>query len=123
MTHSFRLFALAAVVAAGAALVPSAAVAAEYGEVSVLAQVPVPNGFPEGIAVRGSRFYVAGPATFGTALNGRPSRVFEYDVASGALLRTLETQGEQVFGAEHANSCLAFDGAGRLYVLNNQLGR
>lgn len=122
MTHSFRLFALAAVVAAGAALVPSAAVAAEYGEVSVLAQVPVPNGFPEGIAVRGNRFYVAGPATFGTALNGRPSRVFEYDVASGALLRTLETQGEQVFGAEHANSCLAFDGAGRLYVLNNQLG-
>lgn len=114
--------ALAAVMAASTLLLPQAAVAAEYGEVSVLAQVPIPNGFPEGIAVRGGRFYVAGPATLGTVFNGKPSRVFEYDVVSGALLRTLETEGEQVFGAEHANSCLTFDGAGRLYVLNNQLG-
>ncbi len=122
MTPFLKLFALAAVAVVSAVVVPFQAAAAEYGEVSVLAQVPIPNGFPEGIAVRGNRFYVAGPATLGTVFNGRPSRVFEYDVATGALLRTLETQGEQVFGAEHANSCLTFDGAGRLYVLNNQLG-
>lgn len=113
---------LAAVVGLTTLSAAPPASAAEFGEVSVLAQVPIPNGFPEGIAVRGQRFYVAGPATLGTALNNKPSRVFEYDLASGTLLRTLETQGETVLGAEHANSCLTFDGAGRLYVLNNQLG-
>lgn len=112
----------AALIALASTVALPGAQAATYGEVSVFAQVPIPNGFPEGIAVRGGRVYVAGPATLGTALNGKPSRVFEYDVASGALLRTLETVGEQVFGAEHANSCLTFDGQGRLYVLNNQLG-
>lgn len=95
--------------------------AAQFGEVSVLAQVPAP-GFPEGIAVRGNRFYVAGPATLGTSINNQASRVWEYSVADGSLLRTLETQGETVLGAEHANSCLAFDGNGRLYVLNTQIG-
>ncbi|MBA4284253.1 MAG: hypothetical protein C0434_01820 [Xanthomonadaceae bacterium] len=122
MTSRLTLLARAALLAASAVLGALPAGAAQYGEVSVLAQVPIPNGFPEGIAVRGNRFYVAGPATLGTVFNGKPSRVFEYDLATGALLRTLETQGEQVFGAEHANSCLTFDGAGRLYVLNNQLG-
>ncbi|HKY91753.1 MAG TPA: SMP-30/gluconolactonase/LRE family protein [Nevskiaceae bacterium] len=113
-----RLLAAAVVLSATAQTVP----AAEFGDVSVLAQVPVPNGFPEGLAVRGDRFYVAGPATFGTSINGKASRFFEFDLPTGALLRTIETQGEQVFGAEHANSCLAFDGQGQLYVLNNQLG-
>lgn len=116
------LSAAAVALSALAALSSLPARAASYGEVSVFARVPVPNGFPEGIAVRGGRVYVAGPATLGTALNGKPSRVFEYDLASGALLRTIETQGERVFGAEHANSCLTFDGQGQLYVLNNQLG-
>jgi sugar lactone lactonase YvrE len=99
-----------------------AANAASFGEVSVFAQVPVPNGFPEGIAVQDNHVYVAGPATFGTAVNGVPSRVFEFDLDSGALTRTLLTQGETVLGAEHANSCLAFDGAGQMYVLNTQIG-
>jgi len=121
---SIRLARLAqAAFLAAATLISMPAVqAAKFGDVSVFAQVPIPNGFPEGIAVRGNRVYVAGPATLGTALNGKPSRVFEYDLANGKLLRTLETEGETVFGAEHANSCLTFDGAGRLYVLNNQLG-
>lgn len=105
-----------------AACVALPATAAEFGEVSVLAQVPVPNGFPEGIAVKGNRFYVAGPATFGTSINNEPSRVFEFDLDSGELKRSFLTQGETVFGAEHANSCVAFDGAERLYVLNNQIG-
>lgn len=122
MIHRLAAVLVPAVAAVLALAASPVSRAAEYGEVSVLAQVPIPNGFPEGIAVRGDRFYVAGPATLGTALNGRPSRVFEYDVSSGALLRTLVTEGETVFGAEHANSCLTFDGGGRLYVLNNQLG-
>jgi sugar lactone lactonase YvrE len=116
--HSGLLRALA-----GAALwFCGAAQAATFGDVSVLAQVPVPNGFPEGLAVHNGRVYTAGPATLGTAFNGKPSRVFEFDASTGELLRTLITQGEKTFGAGHADSCLAFDGKGRLYVLNTQLG-
>lgn len=95
--------------------------AAQFGDVSVLAQVPAP-GFPEGIAVQGDRVFVAGPATLGTSINNQASRVWEYSAASGALTRTFLTEGETVLGAEHANSCVAFDGNGRLYVLNTQIG-
>lgn len=103
----------------------STASAEQFGDVSVFAQVPVTGlmtGFPEGIAVRGNRAYVSGPATLGTSLSDDPSPVFEFDLATGAVLRTLLAQGEQLFGSEHANSCVAFDGAGQLYVLNTQRG-
>ena len=72
-----------------------------FGDVQVLATVPAP-GFPEGIAVRGDRVYVAGPATFGTA-GHIPSKVFAYDDRTGALLRTYDIQGENL-SQEHANS-------------------
>ena len=100
--------------------------AAEFGETSVFAQIPVtdafPDGFPEGIAVKGNKVYVAGPAIAGTSVNNHPSKVFEFDRNSGALLRTIRTVGETVLGAEHANTTVAFDGNGRLYVVNSQLG-
>jgi sugar lactone lactonase YvrE len=124
MSSSFiSRFAAVVAMACGASF--PAVHAAQFGDVSVFAQVPTQGlltGFPEGIAVQGDRVYVAGPATLGTSLNNRPSQVYEFDLANGALLRTLATQGEQVFGAEHANACLAFDGEGQLYVLNTQLG-
>jgi len=91
-----------------------------YGDVKVLATVPTPPGFPEGIAVKGNRVYVAGPARFGTTGTG-PSAVFAFDTTTGALVQTYQTQGEDLM-AEHADSCIAFDGQGRLYVLNTQLG-
>lgn len=122
MSPRLASLAAAAVLALGLSIALPAARAAEFGEVSVLARLPSPGGFPEGIAVRNGRAYVAGPATLGTSLNPNPSRVFELDAGSGALLRTLVTEGETLLGAEHANSCLTLDGAGRLYVLNNQLG-
>ena len=50
--------------------VPAAAAPRPFGDVEVLAKVPTPPGFPEGIAVQGNRVYVAGPATFGTT--GKP---------------------------------------------------
>ena len=124
MTHKtdkFRSLA-AGIVALVAGWPAFEANAATFGDVTVLAQVPVPSGFPEGLAVKGNRAYVAGPATLGTSLNGQPSRVFEFNTKTGALTRTLITQGETVFGSEHANSCVTLDGAGRLYVLNNQIG-
>lgn len=91
-----------------------------YGDVQVLAQVPAPPGFPEGIAVFGSLVWVSGPATFGTAGQG-PSKVLLYHASSGRLLRTFDIQGEDLT-QEHANSSVAVDGLGRAYVLNTQLG-
>jgi sugar lactone lactonase YvrE len=91
-----------------------------FGDARILAQVPNPPGFPEGIAVRGNRVYVAGPATFGTT-GKPPSAVLAFDLDTGALLQRYEVIGENLL-AEHANSSIAFDGAGRLYVLNTQLG-
>ena len=91
-----------------------------FGDVKVLAKVPTPPGFPEGIAVKGNRVYVAGPATFGTI--GKPaSAVVAFDVKSGEKVATYKTKGENLL-AEHANSSIAFDSSGRLYVLNTQLG-
>ena len=49
-----------------------------FGDATVLATVPTPPGFPEGIAVHGNLVYVAGPATFGTGGDGQPSRVIIY---------------------------------------------
>ena len=91
-----------------------------FGDVQILATVPHPPGFPEGIAVNGDKIYVAGPASFDTA--GTPaSKVFSFDLKTGELLRTYEIQGE-LTQFPHANSCIAFDDEGRLYVVNLQLG-
>jgi sugar lactone lactonase YvrE len=92
-----------------------------FGEASVLAIVPTPPGFPEGIAVRGNTVYVAGPATFGTAGDGQPSRVLGFSLKTGALVKNFAAVGENL-SVDHANSCIAFDGDGRLYVANLQLG-
>lgn len=91
-----------------------------FGNAKIISPVPTPPGFPEGIAVRGNRFYVAGPATFGTT--GKPaSQVLAYDISGGPPVKSYPTMGENL-GMEHANSSIAFDGDGRLYVLNTQLG-
>ncbi|HYP02731.1 MAG TPA: SMP-30/gluconolactonase/LRE family protein [Pyrinomonadaceae bacterium] len=90
-----------------------------FGDVQTLAQVPDP-GFPEGIAVRGNLVYVAGPASFETA-GAPPSYVIAYDTRTGETVRTYTIEGE-FLAAPHANSCIAFDDDGRLYVVNIQLG-
>lgn len=91
-----------------------------FGDVNVLAQVPLP-GFPEGIVTSGNRTYVTGPATFGTAGNETPSKIWVYRTNNGKLLGAIDVIGEDL-SQEHANSCAAMDGFGRLYVLNTQLG-
>lgn len=100
--------------------VSAAAEPRPIGDVKVLAQVPTPPGFPEGIAVQGNRVYVAGPATSGT-IGKPPSRVVAFNTLTGAQVASYKAKGENVL-AEHANSSIAFDGNGRLYVLNTQLG-
>jgi sugar lactone lactonase YvrE len=107
--------------ATAAATLPAAAKQPRpYGDAQVLATFPTPPGFPEGIAVKGNKVYVSGPARFGTANTG-PSTVVAFNRDTGALEATYETQGEAL-QFEHANSCIAFDGNGKLYVLNLQLG-
>jgi sugar lactone lactonase YvrE len=112
-----------AAAAASSTLLPATAAAKQprpYGDVQVLATFPAEPGYPEGIAVKGNKVYVSGPARFGTAGTG-PSTVVAYNRDTGALEATYTTQGE-LTQYEHANSCIAFDGNGKLYVLNLQLG-
>ncbi len=112
---------LSAALACGvAALAAPAGASAAFGDVEVLAPFPADPGYPEGVAVRNGRVYSAGAATFGTANKG-PSTVVVHNRATGALIKRVDTVGENL-AFEHANSSIAFDGQGRLYVLNTQLG-
>jgi len=47
--------------------------------------------------------------------------VIAYDRGTGAVVRTYDVVGEDL-SRDHGNSGIAFDRAGRLYVLNGQLG-
>lgn len=87
-----------------------------FGDSQVVAAVPAP-GFPEGIAVKGDRVYVSGPATFG---NFGPALVWEYDIKSKALLGTypVTTPGQGMRGL----SCIAFGPDGKLYAVEPFVG-
>ena len=113
------LLAIAVVLSLACAGVADAAVR-PFGDARVLARVPTPPGFPEGIAVSNGLVWVSGPATFGTA-GGPPSKVLLYFAGTGTLLRSWDIQGENL-SQEHANSSLALDRLLRVYVLNTQLG-
>lgn len=116
--------ALAACGALGVAIAaqdPARAQDPVFGAVTVLATVPTPPGYPEGLAVRDGLVYVAGPARTGTLLSGEPSRALVFNGRTGQLAASYAALGEDLL-REHANSCVAFDAAGRLYVLNTQLG-
>ncbi len=91
-----------------------------HGQIKTFATFPASPGFPEGIAVDGNRVFVSGPATFGTAGRG-PSKIFVHDRDSKVLKGTITVAGEAL-GAEHALSCIAVDGQGRVYALSTQLG-
>ena len=91
-----------------------------FGDAKVVAQIPAP-GFPEGVVRIGPLTYTTGAATFGTAGNGTPSKIWIHQTSNGQLLAAASVIGEDL-AQEHANSCAAADGWGRLYVLNSQLG-
>jgi len=75
----------------------------------VLAHVPTPPGFPEGIGAQFGLVYVAGPATFGTAGNGAPSKILVFNGFNGALLLARDVNGDAPDG-------IAFGMTGLLYV-------
>ncbi|MBK8257213.1 MAG: hypothetical protein IPK82_31635 [Polyangiaceae bacterium] len=78
------------------------------------------GGFPEGVAIAGSRVFVAGPATFGTAGKG-PSVVTVLRRSNGQLLDEIQIEGENT-AFEHALSGIAVDANDNVYVLSTQLG-
>jgi len=117
---SVRRLAVALACCATATLAVAPSAGAAIGDAKILAPFPANPGFPEGVAVRDGRVYAAGATTFGTIGFG-PSAVIAFNRATGATAARYDTKGEQTL-AEHANSSIAFDGQGRLYVLNTQLG-
>jgi sugar lactone lactonase YvrE len=88
------------------------------GSSEVFAVAPVP-GFPEGIAVRGNRVYVAGPATFG--LNAVPT-VLAYDLRSKALVAQYPISVANPYAGQRALSCIAFGPDCKLYAIEPFVG-
>lgn len=95
------------------------ATAQTLGDSKVVATVPSP-GFPEGIAVRGNRFYVTGPAAFGQPPGS--AYVNAYDLATGALETTYPITITNPYAGMSAGSCAAFGADGKLYVIEPFVG-
>lgn len=89
------------------------------GDSKVVAPVPNP-GYPEGIAVRGNRFYVSGPATFGQPLGS--AYVNAYDLKTGAFEAAYPITITNPFAGMSAASCVAFGPDGDLYVVEPFVG-
>lgn len=100
-------------------LVQVVAAAQALGDSKVVAPVPLP-GFPEGIATRGHRFYVSGPAAFGQPLGSAYVRA--YDIRTGALQATYPITLTNPFAGMSAAACAAFGPDGRLYVIEPFIG-
>src|SRR6476469_3042175 len=94
------VFLLAALV--GFSLTPTSASAQALGDSQVVAPVPL-SGFPEGIATRGNRFYVSGPAAFGLPLGS--AYVQAYDLKTGAFATTYPITITNPFAAMIVGPC------------------
>jgi sugar lactone lactonase YvrE len=88
------------------------------GNTQVFASVPAP-GYPEGIAVRGGRVYVSGPAAFG--LNQAPM-VWAYDLKTKALVAQYPIKFMNQIAGMRALSCIAFGPDGKLYAIEPFVG-
>jgi sugar lactone lactonase YvrE len=100
-------------------LTPAPCPAQVVGDSKVVAPVPL-AGFPEGIATRGNRFYVAGPAAFGLPLGS--AFVAAYDIRTGAPEATYPITITNPFAGMSAASCIAFGPDGGLYVVEPFVG-
>lgn len=82
---------------------------------------PVPGaGLPEGIATRGNRFYVTGPADFGQPLGS--AYVYAYDIRTGNLEAVYPINITNPYAGMSAASCAAFGPDGKLYVIEPFVG-
>ena len=100
------------------ASLPSPAQVRPPGDSRVIAPVPSP-GFPEGIATRGNRFYVSGPAAFGIT---DPSTVWAYDIGTGALEAAFPITIHNPAIPFRGLSCIAFGPDGKLYAIEPFVG-
>ena len=88
------------------------------GDSQVFAKVPAP-GYPEGVAIRGNRVYVSGPATFGFNV---PPVVWEYDIANGKLLNEYPVTINNPYAGMRGLSCITFGPDGKLYAIEPFVG-
>ena len=100
-------------------LTPTPNFAQALGDSKVIAPVPG-AGLPEGIATRGNRFYVSGPADFGQPLGS--AYVHAYDIHTGALEDTYPINITNPYAGMSAGSCAAFGPDGKLYVIEPFVG-
>lgn len=93
------------------------------GDSRVVARMPAAPGYPEGIVVQGSTVYIATAARFGTSVvpPKGPPEVQAFDTKTGEV-RARFAIADQDPNRDHGTSGLAFDAAGRLYVLDTQWG-
>jgi len=117
MKLKFHLYLAAALLALS--LNPSTIRAQALGDSKVVTPVSAP-GYPEGIAVRGNRFYVSGPATFGQPLGS--AYVKAYDLKTGAFAANYPITITNPFAGMSGASCAAFGPDGRLYVVEPFVG-
>ena len=85
-----------------------------------LARVAESPGYPDGLVLRKSRVYVAGPA-WGADVGAVPSEIAVFHEKTGKALGTIPIQGEDL-AAPRALAGLTLDASGRLYTLSSQLG-
>lgn len=91
------------------------------GRTKVFVRVPEP-GNPEGIAIRKGRLFVGTHAPANGNREEGPSKIFIYKLATGKKLRTVKVRGQNT-DETHGILGMAFDGAGRLYVLDRNPAR
>lgn len=115
----FHVLFLICTVLLAVSLTPTAAPAQALGDSSVKALIPSP-GFPEGIAVRGNRFYVSGPAALGLPLGS--AYVHAYDIGTGAPAASYPITITNPFAGMSAAVCAAFGPDGKLYVVEPFVG-
>ena len=88
------------------------------GDSKVIAAVPAP-GYPEGVAVKGDRIYVSGPATFGLNV---PPMVWAYNRLTGVLEDQFPVTFFNPFFPFRGLSCIAFGPDGNLYAIEPFVG-
>jgi sugar lactone lactonase YvrE len=98
---------------------PVCALAVPLGKSEVV--TPVGGaGYPEGIVVKGNRFYVSGPATFGLPLGS--AYVNAYDLKSGVFEDSYPITITNPLAGMSGASCAAFGPDGKLYVVEPFVG-
>lgn len=91
------------------------------GETTVFARVGAP-GMPEGIAVRDGVVYVSTHTSVRGNAGGAASKIFRFNLDTGAFLGEITIEGQNL-AATHGVLAMAFDAAGRLYVVDRNPGR